>query len=438
MSQLRIQIAEIKRDKDIRLERIGKEKALVICRKLLRILDTVPDSRMERKTTYRLSDILLMLFLATLAGADSCLGAQDFWNAQARFARRLFRTDSIPSHDTFRRVLGLVKPEAFNSVLVKILLVSDSGVRKALGLPKTDRSLLSVDGKVMRGTGRKGGTIEEIKDLQVLNVYDQDSETCLFSEAIEDKTNEIPHAQKILAEIALGDTVVTFDAMHMQKETVRIISEGKGDYVGGLKGNQGTLNDFAGSIFTEGNLRKLEALDGCFHKTSEISHNQLEERFFYMFPVTASQKKGVLDGWKKAHAIVCYRKHTINNVTGAEGLETRYYLTSLKDIQEAAYCIRAHWGVENSLHWMLDTVFLEDEVQLSSRTAALNQSILNKACLSLYKKLSDLVDKKEKRSKKRWRKMFGWSFEDMLGQMLTLMDPLTLARTIEVTDKVKK
>gem|GEM_PF-3308811 len=87
---------------------------------------------------------------------------------------------------------------------------------------------------------------------------------------------------------------------------------------------------------------------------------------------------------------------------------------------------------------MLDTVFLEDEVQLSSRTAALNQSILNKACLSLYKKLSDLVDKKEKRSKKRWRKMFGWSFEDMLGQMLTLMDPLTLARTIEVTDKVKK
>lgn len=124
--------------------------------------------------------------------------------------------------------------------------------------------------------------------------------------------------------------------------------------------------------------------------------------------------------------------------TGKERFEGGSFLTSLRDIQEAAYCIRAHWGVENPLHWMLDTVFLEDEAQLGSRTAALNQSILNKACLSLYKKLGDLVDKKEKRNKKRWRKMFGWSFEDMLGQMLTLMDPLTLTRTIGVTDKVRK
>lgn len=88
--------------------------------------------------------------------------------------------------------------------------------------------------------------------------------------------------------------------------------------------------------------------------------------------------------------------------------ETRYSLTSLKGITDAANCIRSHWNIENSLLWNLD-------MTLSDRNAALNQSILNKACLSLYKKMSDLIGGTQKISKKRLRNIFGCNFNDAMS-----------------------
>jgi predicted transposase YbfD/YdcC len=350
----------------------------------------------------------------------------------AKLYRRLFGKETIPSHDTFRRVLSLIRAEELNALLVSVLHNSDTAIRKALKLPTPPKRIVSVDGKQLRGTGRKADTGQEIKDLQILNIYEQDTETCLFSEAIESKTNEIPHAQKLLARMNLKDTVVTFDAMHMQTRTIGIIAESKGDYIGGLKGNQGKAAEFARTLFTEENKQKLKGIDGCYHMTSEISHNQLEQRSFYLYPLTSSEKKGLFSEWKKVSSVVCMAKTMRHNITGKETEEIRYYLTSLKDIGDAAHCIRSHWMIENSLHWNLDTTFREDAMALSDRNAALNQSILNKACLSLYKKMSDLMGGTQKISKKRLRKIFGWNFNDAMSQALTLMDPATFAKSVEI------
>lgn len=174
-----------------------------------------------------------MLFLATLAGSESCLSTEDFWRSHERLYKHLFKKDQIPNHDTFRRVLGIIRGDELNALLVNVLRNSDTAIWKALNLPVPKKKIVSVDGKQLRGTGRKSDTSEEIRDLQILNVYEQDSETCLFSEAIESKTNEIPHAQQLLAKMTLKDTVVTFDAMHLQTKTIGIIADSKGDYVGG-------------------------------------------------------------------------------------------------------------------------------------------------------------------------------------------------------------
>jgi len=88
--------------------------------------------------------------------------------------------------------------------------------------------------------------------------------------------------------------------------------------------------------------------------------------------------------------------------------------------------------VENGLHWSLDTVFREDDMTLSDRNAALNQSILNKACLALYAKMSNLIGGTQRISKKRLRKIFGWDFSGAMSQALTLMDPPTFARSVEI------
>jgi predicted transposase YbfD/YdcC len=335
-------------------------------------------------------------------------------------------------------VLAIIRPGDLNGLLVGVLAKSDASIRKALGLPAPAKRIVSVDGKQLRGTGRKADTQEEVKDLQVLNVYEQDSETCLYSEAIESKTNEIPHAQEILSRMNLADTVVTFDAMHLQTKTVGIIADGRGDYVGGLKANQGRASDFARALFTAGNLERLKGVEGCHHETSEISHNQLEQRSFYFYPLTRSERKGLFADWKKANALVCMSKHMVHNVTGKVTDEVRYYLTSLKDVADAAHCIRSHWGIENSLHWTLDTVFHEDDMTLSDRGAALNQSILNKACLSLYAKMSNLIGGTQKISKKRLRKIFGWDFSGAMSQALALMDPPTFARSVEIIPRKAK
>ena len=435
---LRMQIEEFQGANTIIIKDAGTEKRIYILKKILKLFADVPDERVPGRVIYPLNEIILMLFLATLSGSESCLATQDFWKSNTKLYKRLFKKDAIPSHDTFRRMLAIIKPDILNSLLVQVLLSSDGAIRKALNLPVPKKKIISVDGKQLRGTGRKADTAEQIKDLQILNVYEQDSQTCLFSEAIESKTNEIPHAQAILSKMNLKDVVVTFDAMHLQTKTIEIIAAAKGDYVGGLKGNQGKAIEFARSTFTEENLEKLKLIDGCYHMTSEISHNQLEQRSFYLYPLSASQKRGVFGNWKKSSALVCLTKLLIHNITGKQSQETRYYLTSLKDINDAAHCIRAHWNIENSLHWSLDTVFHEDYLALSDRNAALNQSILNKACLSLLKKLSDLIGGTQKISKKRLRMMFGWNFNQSMSQALTLMDQATFAKSVEIIPKKTK
>lgn len=435
---LRMQIADFQGSHTVRIKEVGGEGQVRVLKKILKLLAGVSDARVQGRITYPLGDLVLMLFLATLADSDSCLGTVDFWTHNAKLYKRLFGRETIPSHDTFRRVLAIIRPEDLNRMLVGILAKSDTAIRKALKLPSPVKKIVSVDGKQLRGTGRKADTEEEVKDLQILNVYEQDSETCLYSEAIESKTNEIPHAQDILTRMNLTDTVVTFDAMHLQTKTVGIIVDGKGDYVGGLKGNQGKAAEFARTLFTQENLEKLKIVDGCHHTTSEISHNQLEQRSFFLYPLSQSEKKGLFADWKKAHALVCMSKHMVHNVTGKQTDEVRYYLTSLKDVADAAHCIRSHWKIENSLHWNLDTVFHEDDMTLSDRGAALNQSILNKACLALYAKMSNLIGGTQKISKKRLRKIFGWDFSGAMSQALALMDPPTFARSVEIIPRKTK
>ncbi|MDD5076094.1 MAG: ISAs1 family transposase [Sphaerochaetaceae bacterium] len=435
---LRMQIADFQGSHTVRIKEVGGEGQVRVLKKILKLLAGVSDARVQGRITYPLGDLVLMLFLATLADSDSCLGTVDFWSHNARLYKRLFGRETIPSHDTFRRVLAIIRPEDLNRMLVGILAKSDTAIRKALKLPSPVKKIVSVDGKQLRGTGRKADTEEEVKDLQILNVYEQDSETCLYSEAIESKTNEIPHAQDILTRMNLTDTVVTFDAMHLQTKTVGIIVDGKGDYVGGLKGNQGKASEFARTLFTQENLEKLMVVDGCHHTTSEISHNQLEQRSFFLYPLSQSEKKGLFADWKKAHALVCMSKHMVHNVTGKQTDEVRYYLTSLKDVADAAHCIRSHWKIENSLHWNLDTVFHEDDMTLSDRGAALNQSILNKACLALYAKMGNLIGGTQKISKKRLRKIFGWDFSGAMSQALALMDPPTFARSVEIIPRKTK
>ena len=115
-------------------------------------------------------------------------------------------------------------------------------IRKSMETNIEQKRLICVDGKEAKGTGRKYGTNEKIRNLQTLHVYDTSYGICLFSELINKKTNEIPVAQGILKSMELKDAIVTFDSLNTQKETIRIIINQNGSYVGALKGNHEIFN----------------------------------------------------------------------------------------------------------------------------------------------------------------------------------------------------
>lgn len=436
---IRMQISEFLSSNTVQIKVEDSKTSVRVYKKLLRIFNGANDTRIQGKVVYKLGEIILMMFLATLSGSDTSSEMEHFWKSNPKIYKKIFKKESIPSHDTFRRIMGLIDPADMNRLIIKVVSCADKTLRKALNLPSPTSRHICIDGKQLRGTGRHESSKGEIKDLQILNVYDNGSETCIYSEAIDSKTNEIPHAQKILSGMNLKDTVVTFDAMHTQVKTINIIAERGGDYVGGLKGNQGDLNKLASTIFTEDRLKTIEESGENFYKTSEIARNKLEVRSFFMYPLTSSLKKTMFGEWKKAYSLVCCRKYMRHNVTGKETSETRYYLSSIKDVNDASSAIRSHWGVEDSLHWSLDTVFYEDMLGVTDRTAALNKSIMNKMCLALYARIQPLKahgkDNKEKPSKRILRKCFGWNFTDMMKETLAMFDIETLESILTITPK---
>ena len=421
----------------IKIEDVDNEVSVRMCRRLLSIFGNVTDPRQKLKITYQLRDLLLMEFLACIGGADSAEDVEDFWGWHPKLYKRIFKYESVPSHDTFDRIMGIIPSSDVNKMLTDTLLESDRSLRKALRVPEPVRKHLSVDGKRIRGTGRTSTMNGPVKDLQILNVYDNMTYTCLFSGRIEDKTNEIPHAQGILSQMELKNTLVTFDALHTQKETINIIVRKHGDYIGGLKGNQPSLNEYAANIFNTEKLAKLEVSKDDYACSREIAHGQLEIRQFYQERLTPKQCKSDFAGWAKVQSLVCYVKTCTNNNTGKTTKETRYYISSMKDIAEIATGIREHWGVENRLHNGLDTLMMEDQMRLANKNAAVNRSIINKMCLALYRKIQEVKNLKGIRSKRRIRKCIGWAYEEGMKQALILLDPLVLRRCLVIEPKTK-
>jgi len=435
-----VMIRDLLKNSEIHLDPKTTDHNMRTYRRLLKIFSGAKDARCQKKVTYSLDHLILMIFMAVLGGAEGYNEMQKFWEYHHKLYRRLFYIYAgVPSHDCFRHLLGVMDPDEMNRILVCVLTTSDMALRKALHLPTPKYTHVCVDGKELRGTGVDLNCDgERLRNLQSLNIYDNTSDICLFSKAIEVKTNEIPVAAKILGQMNLRNTIVTFDALHTQKNTISVIVSRKGDYVGGLKGNQGKILDLVVSLFTGDRKNRIREQQKMYVCTKEIAHNQLEEREFHVLTLTPAQRKGEFSEWEGIRSVVCYTKTCTNNITGEKNTEVRYYLSSLTDPEWISATLRGHWGVENRLHNGLDTVFMEDHMKVVDRNAAMNRDIIYKACLSLLRKLQDVKGVKGQTSKKTLRKIMGWDFEGQMSEALTLLDAKTLCQSITLETRARK
>lgn len=398
-----------------------------VIRRFLRVFRKVDDQRAQGMIDYPLEEIVLIAFLAILGNASTWTEIERFGKVKERWLRKFIRLkNGIPSHDTFRRVFSLIDTEQLQEATVAFLLENLSAIKKALGISPTDgRRHLCVDGKEQRGSGRKYNTPDEVRNLQTLHIYDASNEICIYSEAISSKTNEIPVAQEALKKLNIRGCVITFDALHMQKDTVAVIRDSKAEYVGGLKGNQSGLLEEAAAYFNERELLDYYKSRGDYFDITEKSHGKIEKRMYYLVRPT---KRKIIKEWKGLKSFICCIKTMTSPADNTEKTEIRYYASSIDDTELAAEAIRGHWSVENGLHWHLDHSFQEDDNTTMDKTAFHNFSLINKMALSLCKLAKPVTGSPSIRI---LRKSFGWGFEEMLSLVLLSFDEIQISSALK-------
>jgi predicted transposase YbfD/YdcC len=370
---------------------------------LLRFFDDLPDPRSMVNRLHRLGDVIVIAICAVIANADGPTAIAHWAKLNAAWLRRhLALPNGIPGKDTFRRILGLLPPAAFQQCFQQWL--------QTLQLPADEEAEnkrhIAIDGKALRRShDRKNG----LGPMHIVSAWASDFGISLGQVATEEKSNEITAIPQLLEVIDVEDAIVTIDAAGCQKTIAAKIVDGKGDYVLALKGNQEKLfrdveflllshmqDDFAGCPVS----RYVEVEQG---------HGRLESRTYYQ--MTAPSYLHGRSEWKKLKTIgAAVRVYEEN---GVEKRDIRYYISSLRrNGQQFARVVRNHWGIENSLHWSLDMTYREDESRVRNRTFADNLSWLRRLTLSLIKQHPG------KQSNIMKRRMAGWSV-DFLMQILT-------------------
>jgi predicted transposase YbfD/YdcC len=235
-------------------------------------------------------------------------------------------------------------------------------------------TILAVDGKTMRGTSVKG---RPHSALQMLTAYLTESGVVLGQEAVWEKTNEIPVFQDMLAYLDIGGKTVAADAMHCQKDTCRAIIGKGGDYVFGLKGNQGLLyEEVREFVRDEASPEFMETFT-----TIEKSGGRGEKRICKKIPDISRLHSG--KEWVGLQSVFAIQRITVTK--GRRTDETGYYITSLDvSAEELLRISREHWKVE-SMHWLLDVTFSEDACKVESENGNKTLNILRKLALLVHR-----------------------------------------------------
>ncbi len=333
----------------------------------------IPDPRVERTRAHQLLDIIAIALLAVLAGADSWVAIETYGKAKRSWLESfLALTNGIPSHDTFARVFARLDPEAFEVSFRQWIqaLVSTLGVQ-----------LVAIDGKTVKGSyDREGGS----KALQLVSAWASEHRLVLGQCAVASKSNEITAIPVLLEQLALAGCIVSIDAMGTQSVIAEQITTGQADYILALKGNHPTLLAQAQTGFEAMLECQGESLDHTQYQETEAGHHRIESRTIWQIPATQVFSEDQLEQWAGLQSLVVVQSQ--RRLWNKDSTETRYFLSSLStDAQTFARYIRAHWGVENQLHWCLDVVFQEDASRIRKDHAPRNMSLLRRLALNLLR-----------------------------------------------------
>ncbi len=363
--------------------------------------DGLIDPRCERARRHELLDIIGIAICAVIADAESWPAVEAYGRAKQDWLARWLRLpNGIPSHDTFRRVFCLLDPEAFQRSFAEwVTALADCGVGERRALP--------IDGKTARRSGRRG---RGLAPLHLVSAWAGANHVTLGQVAVDDQSNEITAIPRLLELLDLSGALVTLDAMGCQKDIAAKIVAGGGDYILAVKDNQPHLHEDIRAGFTEALETDFAGLEWSIAPSEEISRGREEMRECHVIVRPTGVRDAAL--WKGLTAICMLLCRRV--VEGVESVEFRYYIGSFAGTaEEYLSAIRNHWGIENSLHWVLDVVFREDDSRHHAGHSGENLALLRRLAISLLKQEQTTDD-----SLKTQRLRCGWN-DDYLAKVLT-------------------
>ena len=331
------------------------------------------DPRGERSRRHELLDIVGIALCAVIAGAESWPAVEAYGRAKQDWLARHFRLpNGIPSHDTFRRVFCLLDPQAFQRSFADwIAALAECGVGSRRAIP--------IDGKTVRRSGRRR---RGLAPLHLVSAWSGANHVSLGQVAVDDKSNEITAIPRLLELLDLKGALVTIDAMGCQKEIAAKVVAGGGDYILAVKDNQPHLHQDIDDSFMAAMETDFAGLEWSVARTEETNRGRQEVRECHVITRPAGLRDaGLWKGLTSICMLMCRRL-----VEGVESIEFRYFIGSfVGTAEEYLDAIRGHWGIENSLHWVLDVVFREDEGRHNAGNSCENMALLRKLAISLMK-----------------------------------------------------
>jgi predicted transposase YbfD/YdcC len=369
-----------------------------------RAFDGLPDPRTGNAKRHDLLEILTIALTASICGAESCSDFADFAvDRETLFGEFLRLENGVPSHDTFSRIFRLLDPKAFAACFGRF--VEDLGAK--------GEGVLAIDGKTLR---RSFDTAAKGNPLAVVTAFASSTQMVVGQHSFRagEGDSEIVAARALLTCLDLKGLLVTADAIHCQVETAQLIRDRGGDYLLRLKGNHPALHDMVKTYFADqatlGGLATAQTTDG--------DHGRIEVRRAFV-----SHDLGWMRGPKTSCAepvllpdMACLGMIEAEVERAGKTTVTRHYHISSRPLSAETYLAsaRAHWAIENGLHWVLDVTFDEDRARNRKDHGPENLATLRKLALNALKRARPAISIRRKRKRSGWSDDFA---RTILGQM---------------------